>query len=122
MRSILDRKARNKNKKSNVMSPLNWMCGVCETGVLVVASKNHDNWLGPAAFWVSVAILIFYALMYVFYSMRDPDRLQTEEFNLLSQEMRFQISSSNGQTHDVKIVGDDQNQLLSEAMPKKTLK
>tara|TARA_R110000868_G_scaffold7793_2_gene41097 strand:+ start:208 stop:552 length:345 start_codon:yes stop_codon:yes gene_type:complete len=84
---IFRKKDNQYGKRGNVMTPLNWMCGICETLLCVLAYNHYHNWLGKSAFIVFFIILLFYAGMYIFYSIKDPNRLQTEEYNLESQRL-----------------------------------
>jgi heme/copper-type cytochrome/quinol oxidase subunit 2 len=81
-------------RTGSVMTPLNWMCGVSQAVLVPAGAVSHDNWLGIGCFCVAVFVILFYAAMYVFYSFRDPDRLQTEDFNIASEEMRLQVTSA----------------------------
>lgn len=68
--------------RGNVMTPLNWFTGITETVLLPTAAINYENWLGIACFIVGASIFIFYAVVYCIWMKKDPNRLQTEGFNL----------------------------------------
>jgi hypothetical protein len=72
---------------NNVMTALNWMCGVSEVVLLPTAAASHDNWLGKASFCLAVGIVIFYGAMYLYFALKAPHRLQTETFNLQMQQL-----------------------------------
>ena len=114
MSKIQRRSARQGGKRGNVMTPLNWMCGVSETVLLPTAASNNDNWLGSACFFLALGIVCFYGTMYLFYSLVDRDRLQTEEYNLDAQEMRIHFISS----EEIKL-SEDSKQILIDSAPVK---
>ena len=93
-RGFSRKSTRGQGKKGNVMTPLNWMAGVSET-LLISASSFSDNKDVTNVFvWFAVAVAVFYAAMYVYFAIKDPNRLQTEEFNLASQEMKLMVNHS----------------------------
>lgn len=69
------------------MTPLGWMAGAFEALLIPTGSYNHDNWVGVVCFIFAGLVLLFYGGIYLHFAFRDPDRLQTEEFNLLSKEL-----------------------------------
>jgi hypothetical protein len=77
--------------RGNVMTPLTWMTTIASGVVLTSASLNVNNWLGSCSFALAVLIIIFYGAMYIYYTIKDPDRLQSEHFNLESQEIRLKL-------------------------------
>lgn len=82
--------------RSNAMTPLNWMCGISQTILLPIATYNYSNWLGIASFIVFISILIFYGYIYNYFATRDPNRLQSEEYNLESQRIAFAYDEVKG--------------------------
>ena len=59
---------------------LAWICGLCEIVFIPIGTFNHDNWFGIGCFVVAVGVIIFYISVYVYFMIKDPDRLQSEEF------------------------------------------
>lgn len=86
------RKGSNKARKrrENIMTPLNWITWIIEAILVGGAILATDSlWLQIGLFFVAVSLLIFYCSMYWFWATKDPNRLQTEDFNLISTEMMF---------------------------------
>lgn len=68
------------NAKSTVMSPILWLFGICFTGTGLLywaTSESIVLWFGLA--FISI-VLIVILVMYVYFSIKDPDRLQSETF------------------------------------------
>ncbi len=82
------------SQKGNVMTPLNWICGTCETLFLSTGALNYDNWYGVGSFVIAVGFIIFYGYQYNYFAKNDPNRLQTEAYNLDAQEIRLNVDSS----------------------------
>lgn len=82
--------------RANAMTPLNWMCGVSEFILLPTATYNYSNWLGIGSFITFLLILIFYGFMYHHFAKNDPNRLQSEEYNLESQRLAFAYDENKG--------------------------
>lgn len=100
-----------KYNRASVMTPLNWMCGICEGILLPTAAHSYSNWIGIAFFILSFLILIFYACMYFHFAKSDPDRLQSEEYNLESQRLAFAYDEHKG------IIADESNTQFAIASP-----
>ena len=71
-----------KSYKGNVMTPLNWAAGVFETLLIPVGASQHHNWVGIVCFSMAAFILTGYFCIFCYFAITDPNRLQTEEFNL----------------------------------------
>lgn len=97
--------------RANAMTPLSWMCVISETILLPTATINYSNWLGIASFITFFLILIFYAYMYNHFAKQDPNRLQSEEFNLESKRIAFAYDEHNG------IVMKNSTTLIATALP-----
>lgn len=108
MKGISNRHYRGDGKKGNVMTPLNWMAGVSEA-IFITGSVFTNSELSEKCFWFAVAIGVFYAAAYTYFAIRDPNRLQTEAFNLASQEMKILISNTPSDGQLVKIEGKNDN-------------
>jgi len=87
-------KNKHSGKKGNAMTPLNWMASVFEIVLIPSAATNITNWFGIAAFILAVLVIIFYAGIYIYFVRNDPDRLQTEQYNLESQQMLLDYSAN----------------------------
>ena len=73
--------------KGNVMTPINWFGAVFESVLIPTAALNHSNWLGIACFILAVLFSIFYAYHYNYFAKNDPNRLQSEQYNLEQQAL-----------------------------------
>ena len=98
----------NYNRR-NAMTPLNWMCGISQSFLLPATTYNYSNWLGIVFFITFLAILIFYAYMYNFFAKNDPNRLQSEEYNLASQNIALTFDKHKG------IAGDNSKVYITSA-------
>lgn len=92
MKNIFGRASSEAVKRGNVMTPLNWMCGLVEIVLIPTAATCWDNWLGKATFILAALLMVFYAVMFIFFAIRNPDRLQTEQYNLERHEMALQYT------------------------------
>jgi len=80
--------------KGSVMTPLNWMVSIVEGLLLSVGAFNHTNWFGISSFILAVLMVIFYCCVYLYFAKKDPDRLQTEKFNLQIAGMEIGFPTS----------------------------
>jgi hypothetical protein len=71
----------------NVMTPINWFGGVFETVLIPTGASQHDNWFGIACIVLAAAMFLAYLGIYIYFALTDPNRLQSEEFNLYQQEL-----------------------------------
>ena len=97
-----------KSYKGNAMTPLNWAAGVFETLLIPIGASQHHNWAGIACFSMAAFILIGYFCIFCYFAITDPNRLQTEEFNLaqmttLSTHPGDKISFPSQQNNPVNI-------------------
>lgn len=68
-----------KMSTKSVLSPLLWGVGVLVT-VLAAAAIGIDGPSRETLIWLIVALVTFFILAYGYFAIRDPDRLQSEEF------------------------------------------
>ena len=80
--------------RSNVMSPLNWFVGIAETALMSGLILGQETWVKIVCAALVVGVLVFYGYVYHFFMKTNPDRLQTEQFNLISQEMTLLSENS----------------------------
>ena len=92
--------------RGNVMTPLNWFTGITETILLPTATYNYSNWIGVGSFILALGIILYYGYMYHHWSMKDPDRLQTEGFNLVTQGFQVEHSPNASNTKVVDVGAD----------------
>lgn len=82
------------SERSSVMTPLNWFIGIVETILsvgLIGSSIVAISWLQVLLFCFMVLVVAFYAFVYVYFMIKDPDRLQTESYRLASQEIALNV-------------------------------
>ena len=81
---------KSEYRRGNIMTSLFWMCGLVEILLTVIVMNNINNWLGLSGFILAVVILIFYAGIFIYFAKTDPDRLQSEGYNLDSAILRLE--------------------------------
>jgi hypothetical protein len=69
------------NKKGNIMTPLNWLAGIVTCSLFAIPKINN---IVIVSLIVALVFLVvfFYAGMYVYWSTNDPNRLQSEQYNI----------------------------------------
>jgi hypothetical protein len=83
-------------QKNNIMTPLNWLVGIVETILtsgLIGTSILHQLWLQVFLSILMTSIIVFYCKVYIYFMLRDPDRLQTESYRLASQEIALNVGN-----------------------------
>lgn len=73
--------------KQNAMVSLGWFSGVAEVVLIAGILGTQETWVRIVCIFLFVAVLGFYAYVYHYFMKNDPDRLQTEGYNLLRHEM-----------------------------------
>lgn len=86
-------KTNNLNKKGNIMTPLNWLAGTVTAALFAIPRLNNNIIISSIVVLVFL-VFIFYATMYVFWSIKDPNRLQSEQYNLETKEIALRIEST----------------------------
>jgi membrane protein implicated in regulation of membrane protease activity len=64
------------------MSPLNWFVAIAETALVTGLLASQTQWVKVVCAVLVFGVLAFYGYVYHYFMKNDPDRLQTEEFNL----------------------------------------
>jgi len=71
----------------NVMNPLLWICGlVSAPSAIGVAASSNPSWVPMSLATVPVAIAL---LAYVYFMFTQPDRLQSEGYQLRKQALEL---------------------------------
>ena len=70
------------NYKDNVMNPLKWTTISFESLLAVCAFLTNQLWMQIVCVVFMGIILIFYYGFYLYWMLKDPNRLQSEGFNL----------------------------------------
>jgi len=73
--------------RGNVMTPINWFGAVFETVLIPTAACQFDNWLGVGCFVLACLCFLFYSIIFACFAIKNPDRLQSEQFNLEQQAL-----------------------------------
>lgn len=74
----------------NVLNPLLWLtAAVMPSCFLAGGFIGYDTALGVVITLAGLAPALFSLIFYVVFAVRDPDRLQSEEFVVRSMELKF---------------------------------
>jgi len=73
--------------RNNVMTPLNWYTGVAEFALMFGIIGSDINFVKISCLIIFLLLAIFYAGVYVYFMLKSPDRLQTEEYNVRIKEL-----------------------------------
>ncbi len=98
--------------KGNVMTPLNWMTGICTTILVGGGVASQEPWLKITLVVIAIFILLFYARMYRHFALNDPDRLQSEKYNLSQRELTISTKYSAPQ---IQIDRTKQSEMISSS-------
>lgn len=83
LRHLLDRMGHSTRKKSHAMSPIIWLFAISISGLLstlYLCPKEHTYWLIPSFSILVGFVLLLFTAAYVYWSLKEPDRLGSEEF------------------------------------------
>ncbi|KTD62660.1 hypothetical protein Lsan_1797 [Legionella santicrucis] len=84
---------RHFNKKGNIMTPLNWLAAIVTSSLFAIPKINSIVIISLIVALVFL-VVFFYAGMYVYWSITDPNRLQSEQYNIETKEMALRIEPS----------------------------
>lgn len=84
--------------KGNVMTPINWFGGAFVLVLIHTGASQHANWYGVVCFILATLVFLAYLSIYIYFIVKNPDRLQSEQFNLERQALLINndISLSSG--------------------------
>jgi hypothetical protein len=80
--------------KGNVMTPINWFSSVFEGVLIPTGALQHSNWFGIICAVLVFIMLTAYIWAYFYFACKDPNRLQSEEYNLCQQELAISSAGS----------------------------
>lgn len=80
------------HKVTTVMSPLSITLGVISSALIIGATQAPDIWLRAIFCILVVLVIVFYLCVYAYFAIKDPNRLQTEEYNLALQTLSGAVS------------------------------
>lgn len=86
----------------SVLNPLLWLCGICSTfivGAVTAAGLDASPWLVAALAFLSAAPVFVALWAYIYFAVKDPDRLQSEPFRIEEKWVQAQIGDN--RTHQV---------------------
>ncbi|MCT4588349.1 MAG: hypothetical protein N4A71_11040 [Carboxylicivirga sp.] len=95
--------AGSKLKVRSALNPLLWLCGICEVQFLALAAM-----IKPIPVWLIVLIMLPVCAAIVGYFVLlviDPDKLQSEEYQLQKREM--ELSQEKGDKGPIEIDAND---------------
>lgn len=75
---------------------------------------GQETWVKIVCAALVVGVLVFYGYVYHFFMKSDPNRLQTEQFNLMSQEMT--LLNENSSTPPMVTVFDTPGQVIEASV------
>ena len=76
----------------NIMNPLLWLCGITSPTFIVAAYQfRNDHSLRDLLIKVAFVPLVLAGAAYIYWTFVNPDRLQSEEFQLQQKRMMFQL-------------------------------
>lgn len=102
------RKSTHQSSRVNVMQSISWMTVVSEAILVPGGIFAADDWYKIACFILAVIIVVFYGSMFVYFAVKDPDRLQSEEFNLAHHELT--LLGDNREFRSVQIINSNPNE------------
>ena len=73
--------------RSNVLTPLNWLIPLVELLLLGGCLKAEKSYIVIVCLCLMVILVLFYLCAYVYFALRDPDRLQSETYNIKMKEI-----------------------------------
>ena len=92
--------------RQNAMVALNWFSGVTEFALVSGLLGANAVWIQISCLALIVGVLAFYCYVYLYFMKHDPDRLQTEAYNLKRAEMSLLGQIPRGSTITVEPIGD----------------
>jgi hypothetical protein len=79
--------SKSRAYKSNVLVSISWVFAFCEILFGVGVMKGPELWIKIFSAIIMTILLIFYCFMYGYFAIKDPDRLQSEGYNLERQNL-----------------------------------
>jgi hypothetical protein len=70
------------NYSGNVMQAISWVVGSVEAFLLIFSSTSSIFWVQVVSFFCAVALMGVYLGIYIYWMLHDPNRLQSEGYNL----------------------------------------
>lgn len=61
------------------MIAINWMCIIIELIFMPISIVNYNNWIGVASFIVVIISIIFYMVMFFYFSIYKFNRRQIKK-------------------------------------------
>ncbi len=85
----------------NVLNPLLWLCGIgCPLLFLTAREFRDVPWIRGTAFIIGVLLLLVTIAAFIYFAIRDPDRLQSEEYSLQIKRLQMMMQ---GKTEPILI-------------------
>lgn len=73
-------------KVNTGLNPSLWMCGVVTIPSLIVAALGPESMRNPCL-WIAAVPVAIYAIGFLYFMLRDPDRLQSEKYRIQSRAL-----------------------------------
>jgi hypothetical protein len=81
--------------KGNVMTAISWFGGAFEATLIPAAAYSSNTWVSIACIILACLMFLAYFGIYLYFVWRDPDRLQSEQFNLYQHELMIEQGDIN---------------------------
>jgi hypothetical protein len=92
--------------KRTAINPLLWLIGIIAPLSLILAVIVANHLASLILFGFAAIPIIFTLVVYVVYMMRDPDRLQSEEYRIKQQALRY-LYKKGGSTEIVNVANQE---------------
>lgn len=106
--NLFHRQSAGFGLKKNIMHPLVWMLGISFSTTIGLCAWGAPTWLLVCLAVFSGIILVANLAVYIFFMFMDPDRLQSEHYQLSKAELA--IEDKNGR----QVLNADNAELIEE--------
>lgn len=91
----LGKSADTNYSRNNIMSPLNWFAFIADSCLVAGIIGSDDTFVKVICLIIFFLVSLFYGGVYIFFMLKDPDRLQTEEHNIKLKELTLFDGNTN---------------------------
>lgn len=103
--------------KENAMTPLNYGTWIMEALGGFVTLFSKDNIIKYGSFTFCIIWGIFYAVIYVCWMRKDPNRLQTENYNLQTQALVLGKEGASQPKQVINLTKEELNSSIGSSNP-----
>lgn len=101
MKRSQTRKKIKSDGLNNILSPLTWLCAISQTLLFSIGGYYSNSWYGIACFALATVIILFYAIMFLYFALHEPDRLQSEKFILSMNQLKLKSHNPENDILDI---------------------